>query len=758
MSARLHPRLSPGHDPSATEAEVDRLHRIEVLVLPWMDAHPWRLLLLTGAGAGLLAGVALWLSRTAPGELAGLWYANVWGLCCLVVAPRRHWPGLLLALGVGITVANALMGHNLLRALSFLPPNLCESWLGAVLLRATPAYQDISSSPSRCWSTLLRGSLLPALAGSTMAALLLGGGDFNASVRLWMSWFHSTVIGSASLLPLGLGLLSVSPAALRRQLVDPEALTLALLAVGVTVLSLLGSPYPFIYVTLPLVLAAVRLRFVAVTLMTWLAASTACLLIVHGLFAPPPLTSVWQQSLVYGPILALVLPPLLLAAAMEQSRLRRADLQRSQGRYRDLYERTPAMMHTVGPDGRILSVSELWLERLGQTRDEVIGRRLRDFLTDDARRALPEPDLDQTGARRDVELQLRRRDGAVIDVLLSATSERDAEGRITITHAVLEDVTRKRLAEQLAAEHERSRVTLESIGDAVISTDAAGRVEYLNPVAETLTGWPEERARGRLYAEVVHRRAVDGATELPDPVALCLHQRRRPPLPHQVRLSQAGGGEFVIQEAVTPMFDASGALIGAVAVFQDVSEAHALALQLAHRAQHDALTGLPNRLLLQDRLTQCLELARRHQHSFALMFMDIDHFKPVNDTLGHDLGDELLRQLAGRLHAHLRASDTASRLGGDEFVVLLPQIDQPGAAQDVAEHLLHAVAQPFVLDADPAHIAHVSLSIGLACYPQDGLDAATLMRHADAAMYRAKRAGRNRWMRFTPETEKAALL
>ena len=756
--------LSPEPSPAGLEALLprgdrrgaDRAVRIETRLLQALQAHHWAALAVAALGAAALAGLALWLARSGPGDVAGLWFTNVWGLCLLLAAPRRQWPPLLTALGLGIAVANAATDASLWRTLAFLPPNLAEMWLAATLLRASPAYQSLSTQPAYCWQVLLRGALAPALLGASLATALLaatpGEGEAVDVPHLWLRWLYGSVIGSVSLLPLGLAVMALSTADLRRQLLNPEVAVLALLALGVTLLALLGAPSPFIYMVLPLVLAAVRVRFVAVTLLTWLAASTAGLLAVHGLLAPPPLTALWQEVLVYAPIAATVVVPLLLASAVEQARLQRADMQRSHDRHRQLYERTPAMLHTVDPEGRLVNMSELWLERLGEVRESVIGRRFGEFLTEESRAALSAAGADLTGTHRDVELCLRRRDGQRMDVLLSSSCEHDADGHVTVTHAVLEDVTRKRLAEQLAAEHARSRVTLESIADAVVRTDAKGCIEYLNPVAEHLTGWTSERAVGRPYAEVVRRHPVEPGAELPDPVAQCLAERRRAELPRQVRLQQSGGSEFVIQEAVTPMFDDHGAVIGAVAAFQDVSESYAMALRLAHRAQHDALTGLPNRVLLQDRLNQCLERARRDRHPFALMFLDLDHFKEVNDTLGHDQGDELLRQFAVRLQGALRASDTASRLGGDEFVVLLSRIDQPADAERVAEALRRCATDPFVLrpvtpGAAPP-LAHISLSIGVACYPHDASDTVTLMRHADAAMYRAKQGGRNRWVRF----------
>jgi diguanylate cyclase (GGDEF)-like protein/PAS domain S-box-containing protein len=723
--------------------------RLEVVLPRLALAQPWLYGLVTALGAWMLASLAMGLSRF-PGHVAGIGFANVWGLVLLLPLPRRQWPGVLLAQGLGIVSANLAFGDALPLAVAYALPNLVETLLGAAWLRRGQAYRRLTASPVDGLWVLAQGSLLPALASAALAALLLGWRDNQVPLTLALGWFEGAVVGSATSLPLALAVLTAERAALQQAVGDLRSWVLLLVSASVAVLAVLQLPFPFVVVSLPLMLAAVRLRYVVVAALVWWVATIVCTLIAQGLFALPPQTAEWQQIYVYLALLPALLSPLMLAAAVEQARQHHADLSRSRERQRALYERTPAMMFSTDTEGRIVGASHLWLRRQGLRREDVLGRSWLDHLdAPSRRRAVDEvwPLVLATGRCSDVEVRLQRRDGQTIDVLLSATTERDAEGRIRRAHALLEDVTRKRLAEQLAAEHVRSRVTLESIADAVITTDARGRILYLNPVAVTMVGLPEAAVRGRLYGEVLRRRDIDSGAELPDPVALCLHLRQRQHLPQRVRLGHAQGSEHVVQETVSPMFAATGELIGAVAVMRDVTEAHAMALQLAHRAQHDALTGLPNRLLLHDRLVQGLQLARRQRSVLALMYLDMDRFKAVNDEHGHAVGDQLLCQVAERLLQHLRASDTASRLGGDEFVVLLPQVELPEDAAEVAQHLIDALAAPFVIGR--ARI-ELSVSVGIAIYPRDGVDEPLLMRHADAAMYQAKAAGRNRLAFFSP--------
>jgi diguanylate cyclase (GGDEF)-like protein/PAS domain S-box-containing protein len=743
-AASLWPQTESPSAPPPPQAE---RQRIEMLVLQAVQAQPWLMWLIAAMGAWVLSSVVMWLSRST-GQVASVWYTNVWGVALLLPVPRRQWPGLLVALGMGILAANLAFGNSLLVALGYLPPNLIEMLVGATLLRGSDAYRRMSCSPIDALKVLLQGCLMPSLAGTVVAMLTLGWFGDTPLLHIGLTWFEGSLVGSATLAPLVLAVLACERDKFWQDFAQPGAWALALASVGICVLALLQLPFPFVYVTLPLTLAAVRLRFVVVAALVWLMAMAAVTLIALGLFATPLQTSQWQKLLVYAPLLAALWPPLLLAAAIEQARQHHDELARSRERYRTLYERTPAMMVSTDPQGRLLSVSRLWLKRMGLRRDDVLGRNLADFLAAESRRRAVSqvwPEFLATGRCRDIEYRMMRSDGQRMDVLLSATTERDADGRITRTHAVLEDITRKRLAEELAAEHERSKVTLESIADAVIISDAQGRILYLNPVAVTMIGQSEEQVRGRLYGEVLHRRDVELGSELPDPVAMCLHQRKRQALPQRVRLGHAQGSEHVVQETISPMFGAAGLLIGVVAVMQDVTEAHALALKLAHRAQHDVLTGLPNRLLLHDRLNQGLQQARRNRTVLALMFMDLDRFKAVNDRYGHATGDDLLCQVADRLSAKLRATDTACRLGGDEFVVLLSQVEQASDAGDVAAHLLEALCKPYQLG---KHQAEISASIGIACFPHDGADEATLMRNADAAMHQAKQQGRNRVVMF----------
>jgi diguanylate cyclase (GGDEF)-like protein len=213
-------------------------------------------------------------------------------------------------------------------------------------------------------------------------------------------------------------------------------------------------------------------------------------------------------------------------------------------------------------------------------------------------------------------------------------------------------------------------------------------------------------------------------------------------------LIRRDGFECPIEDSAAPIHDRRGQVTGAVLVFHDVSAARAMSLQLSHLAAHDLLTDLPNRMLLNDRLSQAIASARRQRHRLAVLFLDLDRFKQVNDTLGHGIGDGLLQAVARRLVESVRRSDTVSRQGGDEFVLLLSRVDEAEDAAASAQKVINALAAP--LDVG-GHQLRVTASIGLGLYPDDGQDADTLISNADIAMYRAKERGRNVYQCYAPD-------
>jgi len=308
-------------------------------------------------------------------------------------------------------------------------------------------------------------------------------------------------------------------------------------------------------------------------------------------------------------------------------------------------------------------------------------------------------------------------------------------------------VERKAMEEELFVEQERAQVTLNSIGDAVACTDISGNISFLNFVAEKMTGWTLVEAIGHPMPEIL--RIVDAVTReiISNPMEIETGQKTSLHLPPNSVLIRRDGFEIPIEDSVAPIHDRQGKSTGAVIVFRDVSVTRAMELQMAHLAQHDFLTGLPNRMLFSDRVRQAIAVAPRHLKKVAVLFLDLDGFKHINDSLGHAVGDKLLQSISKRLVNCVRGADTVSRQGGDEFVVLLSEMEKSEDAAITARRMLHAVAKAHSVE---VHDLHVTASIGVSVYPDDGMDSETLIKNADTAMYQAKENGRQSYQFFKP--------
>jgi diguanylate cyclase (GGDEF)-like protein/PAS domain S-box-containing protein len=309
----------------------------------------------------------------------------------------------------------------------------------------------------------------------------------------------------------------------------------------------------------------------------------------------------------------------------------------------------------------------------------------------------------------------------------------------TLPKALRGMLARSAQANALGREAARAQVTLDAIGDAIVTTDVAGNVTYLNPVAESMTGWSRLEALARPLSQVLQIIDAETREPRPNPLSVAMLRDTTVGLGANCVLIRRDGFETAIEDTAAPIHDDRGQVTGAVIVFHDVGAAREMSLRMSHLAQHDSLTGLPNRLLLNDRLGRATALARRHRSSFAVLFVDVDRFKHVNDTLGHAIGDQLLQSIARRLVACVRSSDTVSRLGGDEFVVLLPELARCEEAALSAQKILESVSLPQHID---RHDLHVTVSIGIGVFPRDGANPEMLLKSADMALFDAKAAGR----------------
>ena len=401
----------------------------------------------------------------------------------------------------------------------------------------------------------------------------------------------------------------------------------------------------------------------------------------------------------------------------------------------------------------------------GWSEAEALGMNIQDIVPE-ARRAEASTlakRLAQGEVVESFETQRVTKDGRTLDVWLTVTVLVDTEGRPAAVATTERDVTarkraeeelreankalreeiveRKRAEEALFEEKERAQVTLHSIGDAVITTDATGIVAYMNPVAEALTGWSVDEARGQPLEAVFQIINERSRERVPNPVARCLVEGGIKGLSNHTVLMSRSGQEYAIQDSAAPIRCRNGKISGAVLVFSDVTEARRMTLELAYQAAHDDLTGLVNRREFERRLANALGSAKVRGLQHALCYLDLDQFKLINDTIGHVAGDRLLKQIGGVLMRKVRVRDTLARLGGDEFSLLIEHCPLDNAIE-IAKSLVLALRD--FRFAWEGRSFEIGVSVGVVPITSTAENAAELLAHADVACYTAKDLGRNR--------------
>ncbi|MGD8587313.1 MAG: PAS domain S-box protein [Chromatiales bacterium] len=418
-------------------------------------------------------------------------------------------------------------------------------------------------------------------------------------------------------------------------------------------------------------------------------------------------------------------------------------LQESERKYRLLVENQTDLVVKVDLEGRFQFVSPSYCKLFGKSEEELMGSTFMPLVHEEDR----EPTIIAMQAlyRPPYECYLEQRAKTIDGWRWLAWADKtvlNEAGRPASIVGVGRDITaQKSLEEALYKEREKAFVTLQSIGDAVISTNEHGVVEFLNPIAEELTGWSAKEAIGKELREIFH--IVNDETREPaaDPVKRCLQEGKVIGLANHTILIARSGREYAIENSASPITTDKHEVLGVVLVFKDVTEARKLAKQVSYQAAHDALTGLINRSEFEQRLQRVLQTARIHLTKNAFCYLDLDQFKLINDTCGHVAGDELLRQLANLLHRHIRKRDTLARLGGDEFGLLMEHCSIQ-EAKGVGQSLINAL-EDFSFPWE-GHSFNIGVSIGLVGVDEHSNSIGDILRAADSACYIAKEQGRNR--------------
>jgi diguanylate cyclase (GGDEF)-like protein/PAS domain S-box-containing protein len=419
-------------------------------------------------------------------------------------------------------------------------------------------------------------------------------------------------------------------------------------------------------------------------------------------------------------------------------------LRSSESRYRELFENVVDGVYIASRDGDLITVNPALVEMLGYESAEDLknaGRTTMLYVNPiDRERVFAR--LETEGFVKNFEYRLRRKDGSEIVVLENSRAVHDDDGVLVAHEGTITDITDRKIAEtRVFEEKERAQVTLQSIGDGVITTDAEGNIDYINPVAQDLTGWEVRNARGKPVQEIMTIVNAHTRATVDNPVLRCLKEGRVITLAENSVLITQAGNEVPIQDSAAPIRDRIGNVIGAVMVFHDVSRESRLFRQLSYQASHDAVTGLINRREFENRLVEALEATHENnQTSHALLYLDLDQFKVVNDTFGHTAGDELLLHISELLQGNIRSTDVLARLGGDEFGILLERCTEE-RAMEVAEIIRNAVEEYRFEWQDS--FTSIRCSIGVVMVEHDIANVATVMSSADVACYSAKDNGRN---------------
>ena len=800
-------------------------------------------------------------SRQDVSTVATLWLPNGLALAWLLRSRRRHWPLLALAVLVAAVLTDLVSGGQLLRGLGFGLSSLAEILLGALLLRRHAL--NFERNIAAMGRLLVYGVLLPPLLGAALGTLISYlDGEANLSL-VAVHWYIGDALGLLVVLPLTTLTWPLQLAAFTRH-GRHEFLALLLLSPLLALLIVTYLPYPFVYLATLLMLLTMRLTVAGTAVIGGLDVLLLGNLIAYDRIIDLSTASLAMQAFTYIPVALMQIPPLLLAAAIQQSRHQHQRLVRNQARYRNAMQTAPYGMALVSPQGWLTDVNPalehllgyrpgaleghplaallaapeqqrlnfddfqqqlqlrhrqghaLWVELvcspdhddqdlltgyLIQVRDIDAERRadelnasLRErlelairasnigiwewdtrspgFYGDDRLRELYGIAPDNT--RRDMEFWLtfihpddKARSLGVFDKVTSESmfytfsfrinhggpggevrhirsdliSMVGKDGHVRLVGANSDVTEHHRLTTALYEEKERLQVTLASIADAVLTTDIEGRILFLNPVAEQLTGWSLADAQGRPHEEIFRIRDSQSDTPLSSPVTRCLREQTITSLEEGAVLLSRHGDRHEVQDSAAPVRTVDGHIIGAVLVFQNVTHARNLQRELSYNASHDALTGLYNRLKFEQELELAWQQAQAGATQHALCFIDLDRFKVVNDSAGHAAGDLLLRELGTLLRDSLRGSDAVARIGGDEFALLLRDCDLV-QAETVAEKLIASIGA--VRFNWQNRIYDVGASAGIVAITAETRSPAELMSQADVACYTAKHAGRNR--------------
>lgn len=690
-------------------------------------------------------------------NLASLWFPTAATIAFLFHHRKHQWPFILIAAQLATMAANWTFFPISLFSVQLALINQVQAVVCTLLLSRFLNHK----SPINGLYTWLRfvicSVILAPLFSAMLAATIVslhGLAPFN---QIFGVWFMSESISVMALTPVGL----LYYRGFWRKSLNERTLTESIMIIAIAMVSCFYAmqylPFPFTFAIIPMLWAAIRLPLLqAFTSFLCVIILLAIMMAYHVVDIRSAYPSV-NDVLVYTPLLLVLLPVNSVAVLMHAFRLERDHIEESETRFRNVIEFSAIGTALVALDGRWIQVNPALCQMLGYP-----ARTLTDMTFQDiTHRDDLESDLSQLSALVEgkissysMEKRYLHSSGTSIWTLLSVSLIRDPQGEPLYFVSQIKDISeiknneryKQQLLDKLHEEKERLHITLTSIGDAVISTDSLMRVTFMNPVAEKMTGWTQEEALGLPIDNIVHLYdGIDGDSVYPLRTDENSHTRRAE---DRLILKNLQGAHFDVQSRISELTAINGNLMGYVLVFQDVSESRELLRKLSYSALHDPLTGLPNRVSFEQALKRALRQAVEEERTHALIFLDLDRFKAVNDSAGHAAGDALLQKISQLMHSNIRTQDILARLGGDEFAFIL--IDcEADKAKEIITRVINQI-NDYIFEWE-GKLHRVGASAGMTLINIGNALAVDLMNQADIACYTAKHSGRGKLMSYEPK-------
>lgn len=697
-----------------------------------------------------------------PSDLSPVWFPTAVMMAGFYRFKRSLWPGIGLAGALGIITATSLYSPSAV-TLTYPAINILEALVGALLLRRWLVLDNPLQNLVDWTRMAIACALVPALLGGVLVSSLSPGANVLQTLVVWVL---AEATGALAVVPIGLLLKARFVTRYQNTALLVSTLLTAVLTLALSMTSMLYLPWPFTFIMVLLMWSAVRLprleafMIFLLTIMVVLMLTSLHPLVQHMI--ENTLNSYRLHNMPGLPFLMVLLPTGVMSIAMYAVHNERRHIAESETRFRNAMEYSAIGMALVDTYGQWLQVNKSLSAFLGYSQDELHRMTFQQVTwSEDLATDLAQLDRLNRGEVDSYSLEKRycTKHGEVVWALLAVSVVRNNDGTPLYFIKQVEDINSLKKSreankalmaeltqanEALFQEKERLHITLDSIHDAVISTDNKQNIIFMNPVAEKMCGWKQSEAQGKPLLTVLRITEGPGGEILE---ALSAQAGPESDAEYDNSLKNRYGDSFDIHYSMTPLKTLEGEHIGFVLVIQDVTESRKLLRQLSYSATHDALTGLPNRSSFESQLKGLLKALPGSHQSHALIMLDLDFFKAVNDSAGHAAGDALLHEIASLMRSMLRPSDILARLGGDEFGFILRHCSTEQAV-NATERVVEAINHYEFIWAGRLH--RVGASAGLTLVHEHNAKLAELLVQADAACYESKNNGRGRVTVYTP--------